>query len=442
MNWKSLGAAALLVSSVAVAVPPGQTAFVDVSVIPMDRARVVPHQTVLVSGTTITALGPARQTRIPDGYSRIEGHGAYLLPGLSDLHTHVEEPDELLLYTANGVTTVLHMGLAPSFFVDQVRGEIEAGDTVGPRIYFGFMIDGSPELGRPYVQTPEQARAAVLFAKGNGYDFIKLYNNVTAAEFDAIVSEASRQRMAVIGHGVRAVGLPEALTRGQVMVAHAEEFYYTAFHDQIPSDTEVERVVAATRASGAYVTPNLSTFEVIARQWGKPEVVTQILADPRVEYLAPRTRWSWSQSRYVTRSGDLSEMLAFLSRFTRALADAGVPLLTGSDSPAIPGLLPGYSIHEDLRTLTGAGLSPYQALACATRVPGEFISRFVPGSPRSGTVSSGSSADLVLLERNPLEDIAAARAPVGVMSGGRYLSRAALSELLEKQKAHYRAFSH
>jgi len=240
MNWKSL-TAALLVSGAASAAPPGQTAFVDVNVIPMTAEQVLPHQTVLVSGSTIAAVGPAKQVRIPDGYARIEEKGAFLMPGLADMHTHVNERDELLLYTANGVTTLLHMGQAQASFVDHVRAEIEAGDTVGPRIYFAFMVDGSPELGRPYVKTPEQARAAVLFAKGSGYDFIKLYNAITAPEFDAIVAEATRQQMAVIGHGVRAVGLPEALTRGQVMVAHAEEFYYTAFHNKIPSDAQVAR---------------------------------------------------------------------------------------------------------------------------------------------------------------------------------------------------------
>jgi hypothetical protein len=440
---KSLAAAALLASSLAQAAPPGQSAFVDVNVVAMDRERLLPHQTVLVSGNAITALGPVKQTAIPDGYVRVDGHGAYLMPGMSDMHTHVNEPDELLLYTANGVTTILHMGLAPAFFVDRIRGDIEQGDTVGPQIYFAFMIDGSPEWGRPYVRTPDQARGAVLFAKGNGYDFIKLYNGVTVAEFDAIVAEAAANRMAVIGHGVRAVGLSQALSRGQVMVAHAEEFYYTAFHNQIPTDpADVTRVVQATQASGAYVTPNLSTFETISRQWGRPEVVQQFLSDPRASYLVPSTRWDWSQSDYAKRSGDLSPVLAFLSRFTRALADAGVPLLTGTDSPAIPGMLPGYSIHEDLRTLVEAGLSPYQALACATRVPGEFIAKFVPDGQPFGTVRTGSRADLVLLERNPLADLATLREPLGVMSGGRYLSRAALADRLEKQKASYRDFTH
>jgi len=442
MTPKTLWAAGFLTACLAAsAAPPGQSAFVDVTVVPMDRNRTLPHQTVLVSGTTITTIGPVAGARVPDGVTRIDGRGAYLLPGLADMHTHVNEPDALLLYTANGVTTILHMGLAPADFVDHVRGEIADGRTVGPRIYFGFMVDGSPEWGRPYVQNPEQARAAVVFAKGNGYDFIKLYNAVTVAEFDAIVAESRRQGLAVIGHGVRAVGLPDALFRGQVMVAHAEEFYYTAFHNEIPKDpAEIERVAQATRDSGAYVTPNLSTFAVIARQWGRPEVVKEMLADPRVSYLVPSTRWDWSQSDYAHRTGDLSPVLAFLARFTKALADHGVPLLTGTDSPAIPGMLPGYSLHDDLRTLTDAGLSRYQALECATRVPGEFLGKFVVGAERFGTVSAGSRADLVLLARNPLEDLDTLRTPLGVMSSGRYLSRSELSARLEQQKESYAGF--
>ncbi len=206
------------------------TAFVDVHVIPMDRDRVLDHQTVLVSGTQIAAVGSVRSTRIPPDAMRIEGHGTvYVLPGLSDMHTHVMRPEDLLPYVANGVTTILHMGGAPAEFVGSVPRQIEAGDLIGPQVFFAFMVDGSPALSRFHVGTPEQARAAVQVAKANGYSFMKVYNNLTADEFAAIVDEGRKQNLPVIGHGVRAVGLPKALFEGQVMVAHAEEFFYCVF---------------------------------------------------------------------------------------------------------------------------------------------------------------------------------------------------------------------
>jgi predicted amidohydrolase YtcJ len=131
------------------------TAFVDVQLVPMDRERVLAHQTVLVRGNTVFAVGSVDHLEVPAQAARVAGHGtAYLLPGLADMHTHVMRTEDLLPYTANGVTTILHMGGAPADLVDHVQESIDAGETVGPQIFFAFMIDGSPALSRFYVRTP------------------------------------------------------------------------------------------------------------------------------------------------------------------------------------------------------------------------------------------------------------------------------------------------
>jgi Amidohydrolase family len=420
------------------------TAFVDVHVIPMDRERVLDHQTVLVSGTQITAVGSVASTKIPPEAMRIDGHGtAYVVPGLADMHTHVLRPEDLALYVANGVTTILHMGGAPADLVDHIQSDIDAGALVGPQIFFAFMVDGTPALSRFYVRTPEQARAAVQVAKANGYSFIKVYNNLTAAEFAAIVDEGHKEGLPVIGHGVRAVGLPKALFEGQVMVAHAEEFFYTAFDNRVPTDPSVVRaVVDQTFQSGAFVTPNLSTFATIAKQWGKPDEVMKFLQDPRVRFMSPDERVDWSESDYAQRRGDISRILIFLRTFTKALADRGVPLLAGTDSPVIPGMLPGYSIHEDLQALVTAGLTPYQALAAATQTPGRFMVRYIPSAPPIGEVLPGMRADLVMVATDPLKSIAALQQPLGVMTAGRWRTRQQLEHLLTAQKAKYDAVLH
>jgi len=354
------------------------------------------------------------------------------------MHTHVMRTEDLLLYTANGVTTILHMGGAPADLVDHVQDSIDAGETVGPQMFFAFMIDGSPALSRFYVRTPEQARAAVQLAKANGYVFMKVYNNVTAEEFAAIVEEGRRQGLPVIGHGVRSVGLPAGLFQGQVMVAHAEEFYYTAFGKHIPNDAAIiNQVVEETFRSGAYVTPNLSTFATIARQWGRPQVIREFMQDARIRFMSPDERMDWSDSDYVHNEGDIGPILDFLASFTKALAARGVPLLTGTDSPVIPGMLPGYSIHEDLQRLTAAGLTPFQALSAATRVPGEFIAKFVPRALPFGQIKPNMRADLVLVSANPLVSLESLRQPLGVMSAGRWRTRQQLDALLAQQQARY-----
>lgn len=413
------------------------TAFTDVHILPMDRERVLDHQTVLVSDGKIVAMGLAREVKVPANARSIVATGEWLLPGLADMHVHVNVDDDLALFIANGVTTVLHMGLAPSYMVNLDNRAIDSGKLVGPQLFFGFMVDGNGEGGRPYVRTPQQARAMVQFANANGYDFIKVYNSISKEEFEAIVEDAHRLGMAVIGHGVRAVGLPAALYQGQVMVAHAEEFFYTAFANRT-NDADIPSVVAATLASGAWVTPNLSGFQSFAKQWGKPDVVASFLREPEIAYLSPETRMYWSTSDYQFRKGSITDILAFLRRFTRALSDAGVPLLTGTDTP-LPGLLPGYSELDDLRDLVEAGLTPYQALVAATRSPGDFIKKFVPGAQPFGLVALGMRADLVLVQANPLGNLETLRNPVGVMAHGRWYDSASLAKLLDDRKKHYEA---
>jgi imidazolonepropionase-like amidohydrolase len=400
---------------------PSVSAFVDVNVVPMDAERVLPHQTVLVRGDTIVRVAPVAEVPIPPDALRIEGRGtAYVLPGLADMHTHVESVDDATLYLANGITTVLQMGGGSIFPVRRIRADIAAGTILAPQVFFALMVDGPIPVGGGWpVDSVIAARAAVTMAKSFGYDFMKVYNELGAAEFDALVDEAHKDGLAVVGHGVRAVGLPAGLFKGQVMVAHAEEFYYTAFANKA-NYAAIPEVVEKTYQSKAYVTPNLSAFEVISQQWGKPAQVLKFLTDPRLQFVSLETRLALAGKDYGSRSGDISPILEFLRRFTKALSDRGVPLLAGTDSPAIPGMLPGYSIHEDLRTLQETGMTPYQALSAATRTPGEFIATYVPSAAHFGVVAAGYRADLVLIARNPLQSLAVLRTPLGVMHGGHW----------------------
>jgi hypothetical protein len=240
--------------------------------------------------------------------------------------------------------------------------------------------------------------------------------------------------MPVVGHGVRSVGLPESLFRGQVMVAHAEEFFYTSFGYK-PDVAAIPDVVEKTYESQAYVTPNLSTYETIAAQWGKPAKVEEHLRDPRTRFLSLSSLGVWVNKDYARQSGDLGPTLEFLRTFTKALAERGVPLMTSTDSPVIPGLWPGDSLHEDLRTLLEIGLTPFQALTAATRVPGEFITAFLPGSAPRGVVAPGMQADLLLVAGNPLESLDTLHDPLGVMHGGHWKTAAELDALLEANAA-------
>jgi hypothetical protein len=375
-------------------------ALIGVNVIPMDSERVLLDQTLIVRGTEIVALGPRRTTPAA-GARRIDLRGYYVIPGLADLHTH----PRLIAW----------------------RDSTRRGQKLGPDIFVAYFVDGPGGPGGRTIVSAEDGRAAARNAKSQRFDVIKAYNSIPESAFVALVEEARAQGIAVTGHGVRSVGLQRGFALGQVMVAHGEEYLYTHFN-RLEDSTRFGEVASWTKRSGAYVLPNLSAYVGIARQWGKTAVVDTLLGLPDVRFLDPVWRDRWRSADYVRRQGSLDARVAFLKKFMKVLSDSGVPLLAGTDSPTIPGLFPGPSIVDDLTLLVDAGLTPYKALATATRTPGEFFSKFVRGSDRTGTIAVGNRADLVVVRTNPLEDLRRLRRPSGVMVRGHWLSRVDLDE--------------
>lgn len=439
----SLCAAPFAVAQPNASVTPATTAFIDVNVIPMDTDRVLPHQTVLVVDGKIANMGSGID--VPAEARTIEGHGTmYLAPGLADMHTHAHTRRDMAVFLAHGVTTILDMGNAPNEFIAQLRPAIDKGRVPGPHVVAAFRLDGSARYGNLMVTTPDEARAAVRLAKANGYEFIKVYNDLSPACFDAIVQEARRLQMPVAGHGVTSVGLVRQMEAGQLLVAHTEEFLYTVFSkpppgmdDQPPPPAEIPQVIAEIRKTGAYVTADLNTYATIARQWGRPDVVKGYLAAPQARDVSPDDRIAWKDEGYAKRTGTLAKRAAFLARFTKAMADAGVPLVAGTDTPSIPGLAPGFSLYDDLQALAAAGLTSFEVLATATRSPGRMLTQHVPGTTPFGTIAIGHQADLVLLARNPLDELATLRQPVGVMAKGRWYDSKTLERLVDQVETDY-----
>lgn len=415
----------------------GSIAFVGVNVLPMDEDRVLEDHTVIVSDGLIQAVAPRAQVRVPRDAVVIEARGQYLLPGLADLHTHLQTSGELLQYLASGVTTVLDLGSFVAARVLAFRDSTRSGAIAGPTVLASFFLDGSSGqpsgldfFGARLVNDRAAARLAVQEAKHEGFDFLKVYNSLADSVFRAIADEAKRQGMPVVGHGVRSVGLERAFDAGQMMLSHGEEYLYTFFVTN-PDPSRIPHAASFTRRTGAYVLPNLSTFHTIALQWGRRVAVDSFLTRPEARLLDASRRQSWNAAPYLNRKGSLDERLGLLYRLTRALSDSGVPLLLGTDSPQIPGMFAGLSIHEELRHQVIAGLTPFQALSAGTRTAGEFLRKARPGSEAFGLVAPGHRADLILAESNPLDSLATLRAPAGVMARGRWYPRVRLAGLLD-----------
>lgn len=403
--------------------------FLHANVITMENEQVLNDYSVFTHNGVIIKMEPTSSAFIADSFFTIDATGKYLMPGLADMHTHIRYKEDILPYAANGITTVLHMG-GPSEIL-QFRSEAANKQIISPTIFASGFVDGPGSRGR-IVTTPAAAENAVMEIKNQGWDFIKAYNSIPLDAYTALMNKASEQNINVIGHGVRAPGIKGALNSGQVMIAHAEEYLYAYFNNNT-DESLIPAAVTDTKNAGAYVTPNLITYETIAKQWGQPAVLAQMLTQPEMKYVSPKWKnESWKQFDFIRRPGNINAQYNFLKLLTKKFSDGGVPLLLGTDTPFMIGEANGFAIHEDLRNFISCGLTTYQALCTGTKTAGEFIQKYVAGSEPFGLIKEGYKADLLLLSANPLLDVGNVKLRVGVMINGRWLNEAKLQEEMGK----------
>jgi hypothetical protein len=176
------------------------TAFVRVTVVPMDSPRVLPDQVVLVQGERILEMDSSKAVHVPPAAHRIDAHGLFLLPGLADMHVHLMEGAPYLpLFLANGVTIVRNMAGGPE--ISSLRERVKSGALIGPTIYTaGPILDGSPPVweGSDVVTTSDKGRRAIEKQKSAGYDFAKVYDNLQPAAYEGIVRAAADLHMSVL----------------------------------------------------------------------------------------------------------------------------------------------------------------------------------------------------------------------------------------------------
>lgn len=423
-----------------------ETAFVGVNVISVEEGEVLEDQTVVVEEGRIAAVGSRASTEVPENATVIDGSGKYLIPGLADMHVHLmdqefitallqkDDPirpveDMLYLYLANGVTTVRVMAGYPELLV--LRDAIARGEILGPRLIVTTpMFDGKKPiwpapLGRP-IPDAEAARSAVQEVKKDGYDMIKVYTFLSRDAYDAVIDEAKKVDLKVVGHVPIAVGLEHALESGQDEITHGEE-YWRFTRDY--SDEVVAKFTDMTLKSGAWYSPTMTTYQ---DQMGDVEAV---LKRPENRYLDPLILEFWTSrvnqlaAAYKSpRSVEQAQNLGgFMRRLVKSMYDAGVPLMTATDA-LNPAATPGFSLHRELQLFAEVGIPNHETLRAATTKPAEFMKE----SGEWGTLAAGSRADLVLLKANPLENINNTKKIEGVMVRGRWLSDEAIQAQLDE----------
>lgn len=399
---------------------PEATAVRDVRV--FDGERVLEEATVVVRGDSIAAVGP--EVAVPPGAEVVEGAGRTLLPGLIDAHTHTFAPTMLEASLAFGVTTVLDMFTEPEL-AETWREEQEAGGARGRADIFSAGVLATAPGGHgtqfgldiPTIESPRQAGSFVEARVGEGSDWLKIvyddgglygadFPTIDEATLEALVSAAHERGLLAVVHVSTVAAARDIVDAGADGLAHV-------WADSVPGPGFLRRMAA----EDVFVIPTLSVIQGTARSPGG----APLLEDGRVApYLTPSARRQLRQG-FSSRTGSRASYAAARTS-VRGLAEAGVPLLAGTDAPN-PGTAHGVSVHGELERLVEAGLPPERALRAVTSVPARTF-----GLEDRGRIAPGHRADLLLVEGDPTADVTRTRAIAGIWKGGERFDREAYGE--------------
>jgi imidazolonepropionase-like amidohydrolase len=450
-------------------------ALVNVNVIDTLEGSVDRGVTVLIEGTRITRISrPSDRAPLPVGTRRIALDGKFVIPGLWDMHVHsaLDERDPewfFPLLIANGVTGVRDMGTFVSLAkMRQLRDEVRAGRRLGPRMVLaGTIIDGLGAVERGperHVPSFDDMVRAVRHLKQQGADFVKVDPLLERDAYFAAVAEARRQQLPIAGQVPEPVTVEDAANAGHRSVEHLDKLVLGCSNAEAAIVDIKEEVLRGMRVRPnedllQQLTPtpeeawetirslDLERCDALMKTLAKNRtaIVPTLIAaetfgprararnDPRLLYLPRSIREGWlaMSAEMMLRSAEQNELMAAMEdlerRLVRPLQRAGAPLLAGTHAAAItPYVFPGFSLHDELTALVGAGLAPLEALQAATLNPARFLNE----EANLGTVAAGRLADLVVLDANPLEDIRDLRGVRAVVLDGRVLDRDELDALL------------
>jgi imidazolonepropionase-like amidohydrolase len=413
-----------------------------IAIVDAVTGAVLPDRTVVVEGDRIASVGLSPAARAPSRARIFDGSGKFLIPGLWDMHSHAVTfgPSSLALYLANGVTGIRDMGAERFADAKAWRDRIAAGTLEGPRMRIASPIvenarwlaavrEMNERAGTRWTlhervgpRSPAEAADWVDSLAALGPDHIKVRNWPEPEIGRALVDRARERGLPVFAHG------NEPFPRSGLA---------TLEHSVWPPIVSEERRADLWRqlaANGVAVVPTMVTWPA---RLDPPQVLIEKIEHERIsgiEYVAAAARARWrDQLRQFQqeRPMDWTAIHQAAIRDVREMRQAGLSLLPGTDTGA-PLVVPGFSLHAELELMVRvAGLTPAQALEAATI----RSARGAGLGDALGSIAVGHIADLVVLDANPLVDIANTKRIAGVVANGRLLDRTALDRLLASAAA-------
>ncbi len=439
-------------------------AFLDVTVLPMDRQRAISNQTVIVRDGRIISVGPSALASVPGDALRIDGRGKFLMPGLAEMHAHVQGPqaanaddlnrDIMFLYVANGITTIRAMLGAPNQLV--LRDRIARGEVLGPTMFVA-----APSLNGQTAPTPEVAARLVRAHKAAGYDLLKIHPGLTRAAYDAIVQTAREADITWGGHVSAQIGVGHILDTKQSTIDHLDGYIEAAASDEMKrlmttpgatvtqrqtwssvTDDRIRDLARRTKQAGTWNVPTMFLWESFSaaglpEEWARRDEMKYAPRQWVANWINQKNQRIQADVRDGVAPADALLHLALRRKMLKALADEGALLLMGTDSPQMFNV-PGFALHRELGVAIAAGLTPFQVLESGSRNVGRYVAQDLKKDGNFGTITPGSRADLVLLNSSPLASVKNLSDRAGVMVRGRWVSRDEIEKGLETLAAKYR----
>jgi imidazolonepropionase-like amidohydrolase len=426
----------------------------NVTIIDATGAEPQTGMTVVVEQSRIREIGKEDSVTYPPEAQKIDGTGKYLIPGLWDMHVHLRDLNGTLpLFIVNGVTTVRDMGSELEKTV-AMREKIEAGTLVGPRIKTsGMMVESSSwvaqyvELMREQgadeakvekflrtritVSDPQEAQAVVHSLTGRGADFIKIRHAESPEVLSALAEGAAEAGTYLAGHYVWNLGLDDSADRGQLSFEHN---IFPGFNERTPD--RKREIFEALLRNNTHLVPTLVTNTTETLPVDRVRAIVEDAKgkiDTRNRYVSEEIRRTWVETMAVNAADAerpppevIQQMIADSNQFLNEARQAGVKMLAGTDVPTT-GTFLGFSLHDELVLLMETyKMTPMEALRSATALPAAFLGL----DGEVGTIEAGKRADLVLLDADPLADVANTRRIDTVIANGRVFDRTAREQLL------------
>ena len=413
--------------------PPAASSIVirNGDVFDSESGKLEPHTTIVVQGNRIVAVGPAASVKTPAGATVVDATGKTVLPGMWDMHTHLDFTGEEdgTLQLASGITTVRDMASSIDDAVSR-RARADAGTVLAPREILAGFMDGPGAWAGPtdiLVSTADQARHWIAVYDSLGYKQIKVYNLIHPDLIPAIAAEAHKRGMRLSGHVVRGLSVPDAVTLGYDEIQHAAFLFSTFYPDSlfVPKMRAYGQVAAAVaprfNVDGPEMTALISflkdhntVIDGTFNAWmGRGTTVNgnDLVFGPSIKWMPPvmaRQLMSPPTVDSTLRATELARNAAYM-RLAKRLYDGGVTLVAGTDNVG------GVSYHGELEIYERAGIPAPAVLQIATIV----AARVMKEDKDYGSIAVGKIADLAIVDGRPTERITDLRRMDRVMRAGR-----------------------